>query len=140
MISAVGMAIRGGRLCGCARRVPIVLGLPLPNSIALDDAVFSMFLPANPKEALFAEGDEGDDGDPDVRLRRLAGGRAEGTPGDSQKNEPRPGDPLKDETPPNAGDCCVDGSPELVWSESTSISISSVAAVADRGEITIGSV
>ena len=96
--------MRGGRLYDCPRRDPSILGFPLPNNIALDDAVFSMFLPAKPKEVLFADGDEGDAGEPDTRLRRLAGGSAVAADGDWQKKEPRPGDPLKDELA-NAGDC-----------------------------------
>ncbi len=63
-----------------------------------------MFLLAKPKEALFAEGDEGEAGDPETKLRRFAGGRADGAAGDSQKNEPRPGDPPVDAGPAKAGD------------------------------------
>lgn len=60
----------------------------LPNSIALDTA-FSLAL----KEVRLAEGEpEGEEGEPTSDLR-FPGGNA----GDSQKNEPRPGEPEKED-------------------------------------------
>jgi hypothetical protein len=57
-----------------------------------------------PRDERLAEGDpEGDAGEPDTSDRRFAGGRA-GAIGDSQKNEPRPGEPEKDAAPEKDGD------------------------------------
>lgn len=82
-----------------------MFGLAPPKSIALDEAVLSTLRPASPNEVRLAEGDDGDEGDPEIRLRRFAVGRAEGAAGDSQKNDPRPGEPPSDEGPPKEGDC-----------------------------------
>lgn len=43
------------------------------------------------------DGEAGDAGESEARDRRLAGGRAEGGPGDSQKNEPKPGEIERDD-------------------------------------------
>ena len=48
---------------------------------------------AKPYDARLAEGDAGEAGDPVTKLRLFAGGSAEGGTGDSQKNDPRPGEP-----------------------------------------------
>ena len=106
--SAVGIAISRGRLFDCARREMRVLGRPPPKSIALEDEVLFIFLADNPKDALFAEGDDGDEGDPLTRPRRLFCGRAEGATGDAQKNAPRLGEPPNEDVGPKAGDCWDD--------------------------------
>ena len=98
--SAVGMAISRGCLLDCARREMRVLGRPPPKSIALEDEVLSMFLADNPKDARFAVGDDGNEGDPFTRPRRLFCGRTEGATGDAQKNDPRLGDPPKEDGEP----------------------------------------
>lgn len=47
------------------------------------------------------------------RLLRFEGGIAAGGAGDSQKNAPRPGEPLNDADPENDGDCAT---VDLRWS------------------------
>lgn len=75
-------------------------------------------------------------GDPSTKLRRLAGGRAEGGAGDSQKNEPKPGEPENDEAPEKAGEAVTaDGRRDVGRGESTSISEPEA-----RGDKTFGSV
>jgi hypothetical protein len=55
-----------------------------------------------------AEGDEGEDGeDPATKLLRLDVGTAAGGAGESQKNEPRPGEPEKEAAPENDGEALV---------------------------------
>lgn len=54
------------------------------------------------------EPDEGDAGGPLTRLRRLPGGAWDGGAGDSQKNDPRPGELEDDAGPPSAGDAMSD--------------------------------
>lgn len=84
----------------------LLAAAPPPKSIALDDAVFSMLRPS-PNDARLADGDDGETGEPVTRLRRLPSGSKEGA-GDSWKNEPRSGDPLRDPAALNAGECCSD--------------------------------
>ena len=88
-----------------------------------------------PYDARLAEGEEGEDGEPLIRLRRFAGGRAVGALGESQKNDPRPGDPEKDEAPEKDGEA-TDGRRETSCGESTSMS----ECAAGIGEMGLGSV
>jgi hypothetical protein len=71
------------------------------------DELFALSIPRGPYDARFADGDDGDAGEPVTKLRRLAGGRTAGGAGDSQKKEPRPGEPEKDADPENAGDALL---------------------------------
>lgn len=71
-----------------------------------DEDAFSSGLPI-PKDVRLAVGElDGEAGDDETRLRRLAAASAAGPPGESQKKEPSPGDPSTDAGPLNVkGDC-----------------------------------
>lgn len=91
------------------RRVPRVpLRMPvLPKSIGPDDTVLSSMREL-PRDVRLAEGDpEGDAGDSVIKGRLLPGAGAGGGIGDSQKNEPNPGEPEKELAPENEGDRLV---------------------------------
>jgi hypothetical protein len=84
----------------------MVLGRPLvpPKSIADEEATLSMFL-LRPSEVRLADGEpDGDPGEPVSRLRRFEGCKAAGWAGESQKKEPKPGEPLKEFEPENDGE------------------------------------
>lgn len=82
-----------------------MFGRPTPKSIADDDVTFSGRL--TPREVRLAEGDpDGDAGEPEMRERRFPG--MAGAPGESQKKDPNPGDPEKEEPPEKAGEAVID--------------------------------
>lgn len=124
---------RRGRLYTGGRRLASVLPrlAVLPNNIGPDETVLSN--PLEPSDVLLAEGDpEGDAGDSVMSGRRLPAG-SEGAAGDSQKNEPRPGEPLKELAPENDGDAPFRGKGE-------SISMLLPCEELDLGDIWFGSV
>lgn len=120
----------GGRL-SAPRRDETAVARPdvAPKSIAAELLAFSMC--RFPYDALLADGLDGDDGDSLIMLRRFAGGSAVGGAGESQKNDPSPGEPENDAAPENTGDAARDGFCEVGRGESTSISVSAMLDVGD---------
>jgi hypothetical protein len=107
--------------------------------MAEDEAVLSM-LRHMPNDVRLAErAPEGLAGETDTRDRRFAGGRA-GTMGDSQKNDPRPGDPVKDAAPEKAGDWVMDDLRDGIAGESMSIPKTLSLEVVSLGDRSAGSV
>lgn len=103
-----GIGMGGGRLSAPRREETAVVRPEVaPNSIAAELLAFSIC--RLPYDALFAEGLDGEDGDSLIILRRFAGGSAEGGAGESQKKEPRPGEPENDAAPENTGDEASEG-------------------------------
>lgn len=87
-----------------------------------------------PKDARLAEGElDGEAGDESTKLRRLAGGRAAGAAGESQKKDPSPGEPLAPLTLLGAGEGATAGL--RTTGESMSMRFSSIDVV-ERGERT----
>jgi hypothetical protein len=84
-----------GRLYGGALRpaIELVRAIELPNSMTPDDTAFSR---APPRDVRLAVGEpDGDAGESVTSDRRLLVGSAGGL-GDSQKKEPRPGEPERE--------------------------------------------
>jgi len=129
--------MRVGRLYGPVLFEARLIGRPAVDPKSIADELAALSISRLPYEARFAEGDDGEAGDPLIKLRRFAGGRAEGTTGDSQKNDPSPGDPEKEDAPENAGEAVA---PERRRVVSRGESISMSESVALLGERDLGSV